>query len=913
MLDVTLHTWLVCGIIVMPVLAAALLLASPGSKVRAGLIGALGSGISLALVIWLLLEQVQGVLVAWEWAPALDVILSWRLNVGTLAIAALVAFVGVLIMQFAAAYFGPSAKGRRAIATLSLFEAAMLGLILSDNLFVLFVFWELTGLCSFFLINTDADKRDDTFAAAQQALIVTVGGALPMLIGFIYLATVGSASLTELYALELPMRTQTIAFLLILSGVLTKSAQVPLHFWLPGAMAAPTPISGYLHSATMVKAGLILLIYLFPVIGQTPYWSALLVPIGGATCIWGSYRALGQDDIKLLMAWSTVSQLGVMALTLGLGTDLAIRAGILYLFAHAIFKAGLFISVGGIDHAAHTRLLSELGGLRRQAPALFWVTLILCGSMAGLPPFAGFLSKELVLEKLILADSLVHDVAVIAIVVGSIGTVAYTSRFFFGVFAGSARSAGALKAHAPGVAFLLAPALLATLSIVGGTAAQWIDWRFLEPVSWALVGAPIEAPKLALWHGITVPLLLSTGILAGGWYLYRRLDGRRLSAGPEAISGPVLFERFLAGSRSLGSRLGQALAGASPSVYFGLVMVLGLLWSVPLMGRLSGFFAYPWDTSATLVLIVQLLAIGGLILLPGRLARVLLLSVVGFTVALLYRLINAPDIALTQLLVEVLTAIFFALAIRFIATQESPSPIGLDSARLAVAIPIGLVGASLIFALEAQPSDPRLPDYYLNTAPTVAKGLNVVNVILADFRGLDTLVETIVVVLAGLGVGGLLIAERAERGRETKGSFMIRQLTRFILPIAIMLALAFLLKGHDTPGGGFVSSMAFAVASILAFAAYGIREFQERLPIDPDRLAVFGTLVLVFAAVLPLVTVKPMLTHAHGVLSIFGVIPFKWSSTLLFEIGVVLSVAGGLTAAAMKLWAMSNTPSSGGD
>jgi NADH:ubiquinone oxidoreductase subunit 5 (subunit L)/multisubunit Na+/H+ antiporter MnhA subunit len=880
---------------------------------RAGLIGATGSGLSLALIIWLLLERVQGVHVLWEWAPELNVVLAWRLNDGTLALAALVAFVGVLIMQFAGAYFGSSSKGQRAVAVLGLFEASMLGLILSDNLFVLFTFWELTGLCSFFLINTDADKRDDTFAAAQQALIVTVAGALPMLLGFIYLTMIGSASLTELYALDLPVRAQTIAFLLVLPAVLTKSAQVPLHFWLPGAMAAPTPISAYLHSATMVKAGLILLIFLFPVFGGTPLWTALLVPLGGATCIWGSYRALGQDDIKLLMAWSTVSQLGLITLTLGLGTDLAIRAGILYLFAHALFKAGLFITVGGIDHAAHTRLLSSLGGLRKTTPALFWFALILCGSMAGLPPFAGFLSKELVLEKLMMVAPLVHDVAVVAIVLGSIGTVAYTARFFFGTFAGSPRSDGASNAHSPGFGFLLAPAVLAVLSLLAGLGARWIDGWFLEPVSWALVGAPIDAPQLALWHGITVPLLLTAGILTAGWFLYRQLAGRRLPAGPDAISGPVLFENFLDISRALGDRLSHAFAGASPSVYFGLVLAFGMMWSLPLYGGLGGFFASQWNIAGSLVLLVQILAIAGLILLRGRLARVLLLSVVGFTVALLYRLLHAPDVVFTQLLVEVLTAVFFALAIRFIATQESPAPIGINSARLAVAIPVGLAGAALIFALDAQPPDARLADYYLDAAPNIAKGLNVVNVILADFRGLDTLVETVVVILAALGVGGLLHSERSGQDTEAQGAFMLRQLTRFILPLAVMLALAFLLKGHDAPGGGFISALSFAVAAILALATYGTRAFRERFPLEPDRLAILGAVVLIVAALLPMFMGDPMLTHSHGVLSPFGAFSIKWSTTLLFEIGVVMAIAGGLTAAAMRLWTMTNPQREGGD
>ncbi len=905
-MDLTLDTWLATGIVLMPVLSATLLFARREFSARAGLIGAIGSGLSFALVVSLLFARVKAVRVLWEWAPELQVVLSWRLNDGTLAIAALVTFVGVLVMQFAGAYFGPSEKGRRAIATLSLFEASMLGLVLADNLFVLFTFWELTGLCSFFLINTDADKRNDTFAAAQQAFVVTVGGALPMLVGFILLASAGSASLTELYSLELPVRIQTMAFLLILPGVLTKSAQIPFHFWLPGAMAAPTPISSYLHSATMVKAGLILLVYLFPVCGGTPWWTAVLVPIGGATCIWGSYRALGQDDIKLLMAWSTVSQLGLMTLTLGLGTDLAIRAGVLYLFAHALFKAGLFIAVGGIEHASHTRLLSELGGLRKKVPTLFWFTLILCGSMAGLPPFVGFLSKELVLEKLRLAEPLVHDVAVIAIVLGSIGTVAYTSRFFFGVFAGSPRSEGASKAHAPGLGFLLAPAVLAALSLVAGMGAGWTDRWFLEPVSWALVGLPIETPQLALWHGITVPLVLSAGILTLGWFLYRRLAGRRLPAGPEALSGPVLFENFLTASRALGDRLSRVLAGASPSVYFGAVLVFGLMWSMPLYGRLSGFFVHQWSFGGSLVLLVQLLAIVGLILLPGRLTRVLLLSVAGFTVALLYRLLHAPDVVLTQLLVEVLTAVFFALAVRFIATQESPSPIGLDAARLAVAVPVGLAGAALIFALAAEPHDPRLPDYYLEAAPTVAKGLNVVNVILADFRGLDTLVETVVVILAALGVGGLLLGERGSQETAPKGSFVVRKLTRLIVPLAVMLALALLLKGHDAPGGGFVSGLSFAVAAILGFAAYGTRAFRARLPVEPERIAIYGAFILIAASVFPMLMGEPMLTHWHGTLSPWGAISIKWSTTLFFEIGVVMAIGGGLSAAALRLWEMTN-------
>ena len=255
-------------------------------------------------------------------------------------------------------------------------------------------------------------------------------------------------------------------------------------------------------------------------------------------------------------------------------------------------------------------------------------------------------------------------------------------------------------------------------------------------MSGALIGQPIEAPRLALWHGITVPVVLSASILTFGWVLYRRLAGRRLPTGPQALAGPALFDRFLTSAQRLGVRLNGALAGASPSVYFALALVFGMMWSMPLYEKLTGFFAHEWNMGGSLVLLVQLLAVAGLILLPGRLVRVLLLTVVGFTVALLYRLLHAPDLVLTQLLVDVLTTVFFALAVRFIATQESASPIGLNSARLAIAVPIGLAGAALVFALDAVTPDPRLPDYFLEMAPTIAKGLNVVNVILVDFRGL---------------------------------------------------------------------------------------------------------------------------------------------------------------------------------
>ncbi len=759
---------LAAAILLLPALAGLALLVCPRLERAAGPIAAAGSAGALLATLTALLPGGEQIVTLFSWVPELGLSASFRLNGATLSIAALIAFIGTGVLQYAGAYFGPSAKGRRAVGLLAIFEAAMLGLVLADNLFLLFTFWELTGLCSFFLITTDADKRDDTFASAQQALLVTMGGALPMLVGFIYLGIAAeTASLSALMQMSLPLHVQTLALALILPGILSKSAQVPLHFWLPGAMAAPTPISAFLHSATMVKAGIILLLYLFPVLGDSWLWSAALVPLGAATCVWGSVRALGEDDIKLLMAWSTVSQLGLMVITAGLGTDVAIRAAALHLFAHAIFKAGLFLSIGAIDHAAHTRSLAQLGGLRHKTPLLFGVTAVLCGSMAGLPPFAGFLSKELVLKKLLMGESWIHDIAVIGTVLGSIGTVAYTTRFLFGTFLGEARSEGARSAHAPGWVFLFAPAVLAALSLIAGIGAPLTDVFFLEPVSEALLGGSLARPTLALWHGINTPLVLSLVIISLGYVFHRRLGGRHLPSGPIDWSGPHLFEESLIGAQKIGGCINAVLAGGPPGFYLLLALVLPLSFALPLLPQLALLEDAPWSTRGLVLLGLQALALLGMVLLRGRLGPILLLSAVGFTVALIYRELRAPDLLLTQLLVEVLSTAFFVMAIRFVVTKrpqvqiEAQAPRTRTAPRLltkcGVALTCGLLAASVAAVLLKHPYDARLLTYFAEAGPGIAKGQNLVNVILVDFRGLDTFVETLVVLLAALGVAGVLL------------------------------------------------------------------------------------------------------------------------------------------------------------
>ena len=710
------------------------------------------------------------------WVPELGLSVTLRLDAATLALAAMISFIGAIILQFASSYFGPTDKGRRAMGTLALFEAAMLGLVLSDGLLALFVFWELTGICSFFLIRTDADKRDDAYPAAKRALLVTAGGALPMLIGFLYLAHVGdSTRLSELVRADLTTTQQTVVFGLVLLGVVTKSAQWPFHFWLPGAMAAPTPISAFLHSATMVKAGIILLLYLQPIAAGSPYWMITLVPLGAITCVWGAYQALTQDDIKLLMAWSTVSQLGLLTITAGLGTDLAVRAVVLHLFAHAVFKAGLFLTVGAVDHAAHTRSLGSLGGLRKASPVLVVVAVVLGGSMMGLPPFAGFLSKELILEKVMLAHPVVHAIAIAGIALGSVGTVAYTLRFLIRTFWGSARSESARLAHAPPWSFLAGPAILAGVTLAAGLGAPWVDALFLEPASTALVGSVLEAPTLALWHGITPALLWSIGIVTAGVLLVRRMRGRALRDFVR-VEGADGFESFMAAAQRAGHGIAKVFAGLNPNVYFAVIVLVGFGAAVPLVAEVAKLdLGVPLGGGVLLGMLAALLAI--LLRLRGRLTRALTLGLIGSVVAVLFRMLSAPDLMLTQLLVEVLMTVFLALSLRLmmrypIAPRKRLGP---RLGQLAVALVAGLGAAGLAAALLVTPRDTRLFSFYLEAAPEIAKGRNLVNVILVDFRSLDTLVETIVVVLAALGVAGLALRRevplraRPEATAESKG------------------------------------------------------------------------------------------------------------------------------------------------
>ncbi len=852
----------------------------------------------------------------WSWAPELHLEVSWRLDIATLALAVLVAGIGLLVLQYSGSYFGTSRESGRTIALLAGFESAMLGLILADNLLLLYVFWELTGLCSFFLISSDRSKGELGLRAASQALLITAAGGLSMLIGMLYLiAQTGTSSLTALLQLDLEPKTQTVALALLLPAVLTKSAQVPTHFWLPGAMTAPTPVSAYLHSATMVKAGIILLLYFFPLLGSSPLWAWVLLPVGAATCVWGSLRALVQSDIKLLMAWSTVSQLGLITLTIGLGTDIAIRAAILHLFAHAVFKAGLFLTVGGVDHAAHTRSLLELGGLRHRTPLLALAAAVLAGSMAGIPPLAGFLSKELILKKAMLGELWVHSLAVGGIVLGSVGTVAYSSRFFFEVFTGRARSEKADKAERLCAGLLLAPVVLATITVLAGPAAPWLDRWFLEPVAFSIVGAPLEVKPLSLWYGVNAALLLSVAVVSVGFVIDRWLGLRFLGTPTRRWwHGAELFDSWMRQAQKLGDYVVEVTSGASPRVYMAIAAACGLLPGLALAPALA---EVEWRSPlpAGAIAVAALFALLVFLLAARRpLPRILILTAIGFAVAMLFKLAHGPDLMLTQLLVEVLVTFFFALALLIlpgssrssIPTRERPDRWW----RGTLAVASGLAAASCMAALSAVEKDNHVANFIREVVPPIAKGDNLVNVVLTDVRSVDTLMETMVVVLGALGVVGLLKGrERADRRRVDGDTRMAVSMTagllpglaRAILPIGALFALTMLFKGHNDPGGGFVAGLSLGGTAMIGLVAFGPSWLERRLRASLSGLAIVGCgLMLVTAGLGPL-TGRPFLTQLHGKLSIAG-LSLPLHTTLLFDIGVMLAVAGAVGAAGLALW-----------
>ncbi len=706
-----------------------------------------------------------------RWVPALDLDLTMRLDGFGLLMAWLVSGIGVLVFWYASAYMPVSANNGRFAAYLVAFAGSMLGLVLADNLLGLFVFWELTTITSYLLIGWD-DRISTARSAATRALIVTGAGGLVMLAGFLLIGlTAGSYDLSTIA--EAPP-TGTIAAVgvgLALVGAFTKSAQFPFQGWLPDAMAAPTPVSAYLHSATMVKAGIVLLARLAEPFSDVSFWKPSIVTIGLVTMLVGGIRALQQTDLKRLLAFGTVSQLGFMTTLFGVGTEEAIVAGVAILIAHAVFKAALFMVAGAIEHSAGSRDVRELTGLRRRMPIAFWVATISAASMAGVPPFLGFLSKEVAYDELLHSGGW-GAVALVGVIVGSAFTLAYGVRFLWGAFGDKARVPGVdlvgPDAHRPGVGLIGPAAVLALATVAFGLFPD----PFEELGQAAAISlAPASALHLVLWNGFNLPLLLSGVTIALGILVVVAMRPIVLGTRPFAprLAPDAGYRAFVVGLQSFADRTAGTVQNGSLPVYLGVILLAAVTVPAAALLTASGLdIEASRAGSGTQIAVCAIVVVAalGATRADRRFVAVMMLGAVGFGIGTLFIIQGGPDLALTQFVIETVGIIGFMLVLRHLPRRFTR--VRFTSARLlriAVSAAVGVFVTLFALVAFSARTEPPISDFFVEASEPEAGGKNIVNVIVVDFRGLDTLGEISVLTVAVLGIASLVHAVRRGRRR----------------------------------------------------------------------------------------------------------------------------------------------------
>ncbi|NIC04628.1 putative monovalent cation/H+ antiporter subunit A [Billgrantia bachuensis] len=731
-----------------------------------------------SLAAWLLgqwptVAAGEVLLLEWVWVPGLDITLSFLIDGLAWLFAMLITVIGSLVLVYTGDYLRGHRDLPRFLVVIVAFMMSMLGLVLADNLVTLFVFWELTSITSFLLIgfnHGDLSARK----AAQQGLYITVGGGLALLAGFVMLAMAGDSwSLAELttrgdalrgHELYLPL----LACLLI--GAFTKSAQFPFHFWLPNAMAAPTPVSAYLHSATMVKAGIYLLARLHPALGGTDAWMLSLSLVGAMTMATGAFLAIHHTNVKKLLAYSTVMALGTLTLLLGLGTPGALVAFVAFLLAHSLYKGALFLVAGILDHETGTKDVTHMGGLRHVMPCTAAVAAVAALSLAGMPPLLGFVGKELLLESALAAERY-RIVIIVLTFVASFLTLAVAAIVALRPFFGPVRRTPRSPHEAP-LGMLVGPALLAALSLIFGLAPGWLDGFVAVTVGG--IGAVDHDVHLSLWHGINLPLVMSLASLMLGLAVWRRWDHLRahlarlrplMARGPEAG-----YEALMAGLVTVAEWQTRMLQNGHIRNYL-IVTLLTLLGLVghALFIRHAPSLEVPLDLYLHEAMVAGLMVAGAVAacVMRSRLAAVAAVGIMGFSIALVFVLFSAPDLAITQLLVETLTVILLVLVLfrlpRF-ATLSTPTERARD---LIVAGLSGIMVTLLMLSVLAGERLPRISDYLVANSQPQGHGHNIVNVILVDFRALDTLGEMFVLALAAVGVLAMLRfhAEEEDAGR----------------------------------------------------------------------------------------------------------------------------------------------------
>lgn len=720
---------------------------------------------------------------SFAWVPALGIEAVFRIDALALTMTVLVSGVGAVIFCYSASYFrsGAVAPGRLC-AVLLLFSGAMLGVVTTDNLFVLFVFWELTSVTSFLLIGNE-DRNVGARRAAVQALIVTSGSGLLMLVGFVLLGEIGGTyRISEL--VNAPPTGDPwlpVAVVLILAGAFAKSAQAPLHFWLPGAMVAPTPVSAYLHAAAMVKGGVYLIARLAPGFADVEPWRLLVITVGLATMLLGGWRALRQNDLKLLLAHGTVSQLGFLTLLAGTGSRLAAIAAVGALLAHGFFKGALFLTVGTIDKQTGTRTIGELAGLGRRMPLLAAGAVAAAASMAGVPPMLGFVGKEAALEAFVPGHTPQLPVwASVAVLLGIAGasvlTFGYSARFLWGAFVGDARGndrGDDRTSLPPPRGFVLPPLLLAAAGVVFGVFPALL----VDPLAQRYAAGIREGSyHLALWHGVTPALGLSVLIIVGGAVLFwkRWPVARAQRAMAVSANAEVSYHMFTHAVYTFALGVTRRTQSGSLPVYLGII--LATLLALPgvrlVLALVNGNVNLPeageglrlWDSPLEgLVAVVIAVTAVATVREHRRFPALILLSAMGFALTGLFVLHGAPDLALTLLLVETLTTIILVFVLRRLPTTFGTRPNGwMKRLTVLLCAAVGTLIATLLWLMTAARTDPPVSRGLAEQAKE-AGGHNLVNMILAEFRALDTFGEVIVLVTAAVAVSSLVMLNRRNR------------------------------------------------------------------------------------------------------------------------------------------------------
>ncbi|MGE9290180.1 MAG: putative monovalent cation/H+ antiporter subunit A [Puniceicoccales bacterium] len=732
----------------------------------------------LLAVAWFGTGLSEGEVVAsWEWFPSLGVSLDFRLDGLSVMMGLLVTGIGVLVGIYAAGYMKGHPQFGRFGSFLLLFMGAMLGLVLSDNLILLFVFWELTSISSYLLIGFNHED-ENARKKALQALLVTGGGAVAMLGGFILLGNVaGTYRISELGGLsailhESPLYTGMV--ILILLGAFTKSAQVPFHFWLPNAMAAPTPVSAYLHSATMVKAGVFLLARLNPALGEAPLWSWSLTCFGGATLLTAVVLGLFQTDLKKILAYTTLGVLGMLTMLIGLGTELAIKSMIVFLVGHALYKAALFMTAGSVDHETGTRDVRVLRGLRKAMPITAVAAGLAALSKAGFPPFFGFVGKEYVYKAGVAMEG-VAEVALPVAFAGNLLMLALAFKAGVSPFWGKPSAPGLLPKppHEAPPSMWIGPLLLAVLGLVFGLFPSLVSSSIVGPAVSAVEGQLVEL-HISLWHGINLPLILSICTLAGGITLYscrRFLWNVHLPVNRflRSIGAEAVYDRLFDGMVKFSKVQTRFLqSGLLHNYVFVIVSVTTALlaWALFTFGGVQlNFNAESLGILSTAIVVVMIIAAILAAVTSNRITALVALGTVGFGVALLFLYYGAPDLAITQLLVETLTVVLFMFVIFRLPRLRNLSSRGTRLRDGILAAFFGSMISLLVLKAFAIQFHESIAIDLAEMSYPEAKGKNVVNVILVDFRALDTLGEITVLSIAALGVAALVAGKARKKGK----------------------------------------------------------------------------------------------------------------------------------------------------